>query len=316
MHTRFIIGVIAAFGLVTLAFEAIGAESPGPDFSTLSHGSRSSYSARAYYSRGNDYARIGNTDKAIAEYTTAIQLNPKYMSAYVNRGVQYSNKREYKLAIRDATTAIELNPKSANAYHNRGADYADIGEFNKAIADYSEAIRFNPRSTSTFINRGRAYENIKKFDKAMADYNRVLQIAPKDSDDYEARGNAYFAKDDYKAAVSSFRKALQLSPNNDSALAGLAWLMAICPEAPLRNGKEAIRMGTRACELSKWKEPFHIETLAAAYAESGDFDKAVKFQSQVIDMKSGYGPVLKASRERLALYREHKPWRGKPGLAP
>jgi tetratricopeptide (TPR) repeat protein len=315
MHTRFLVGVIAGLGSFTLAFEVLGAESRGPAFSTLSQGSKSSYSSRAYYNRGNDYARIGNTDKAIADYTTAIQLNPKYVSAYVNRSVQYSNKREYKLAIRDATTAIQLNPKSANAYHNRGACYADIGEFDKAIADYSEAIRFNPRSASIFANRARAYQNLEKLHKAIADYGRLIQIAPKDADDYSARGNAYLAKDDYKAAVSSFRKALQLSPNDGYTLGCLAWLMAICPEAPFRNGKEAIRMGMRACELSKWKEPSRIETLAAAYAESGDFDKAVKFQTQAINMKSEYGPVRKDARERLALYREHKPWRGKPGLA-
>jgi hypothetical protein len=67
-------------------------------------------------------------------------------------------------------------------------------------------------------------------------------------------------------------------------------------------------MSVRACELSKWKEPHYITALAAAYAESGDFDKAVKFQTQAINMKSEYGPVLKEARERLALYRDHKPW--------
>jgi tetratricopeptide (TPR) repeat protein len=284
MHIRLIIGVIASLGSLALTFEAIGAESPGPDVSTLPRDSRTSSSYR---------------DAA----------------AYYNRAILYSTKRQYKLAIRDATTAIQLNPKFANAYHNRGAFYADIGEYDKAIADYSEAIRLNPRSASTFANRARAYENLEKFDKAMADYDRVIQIAPRDSEDYSERGIAYLAKDDYKAAVSSFRKALQLSPNNSYALGRLAWLMAICPSAPFRNGKEAIRMGMRACKLSQWKEPSRIETLAAAYAESGDFDKAVKYQTQAINMKGEYGPVRKDARERLALYREHKPWRGKPGLA-
>ncbi len=319
MHRRFIVGIIASLGSFTLVFEATGAESPGPGAEGQSIGDRRasspSPSALAYFNRGVAHSRLGNTDKAIANYTSAIQLDLTYASAYINRGVEYGNKRNYKLALRDETLAIQLKPKYANAYHNRGACYADIGQFDRAIANYSEAIRFNPRSASTFGNRARAYENLEKFDRAMADYDRVIQIAPKDSENYSERGNAYLAKDDYKAAVSSFRKALQLSPNNDYALGCLAWLMAICPEAPFRNGKEAIRMGMRACELSQWKEPSRIETLAAAYAESGDFDKAVKFQTQAINMKSEYGPVRKDVRERLALYRKHQPWRGKPGLA-
>ena len=71
-------------------------------------------------------------------------------------------------------------------------------------------------------------------------------------------------------------------------------------------------MSMRACELSKWKEPHYIEALAAAYAETGDFDKAVKYQTQAINMKSEYCRVLKEERERLALYWDHKPWRSKP----
>jgi tetratricopeptide (TPR) repeat protein len=406
MHSRFILGVILSLGLFALAFEAIGAESPGPGAEGQSIGDRrstsrsnevivrlpdgqnvraagelaaliqkgysalqskqydrsislltaalqtnpdknialfihfyraSAYSdkgqpdralsdwtaaiqlnskyAPAWYNRGRDYGVVGDTDKAISDYTEAIRLNPTYLVAYVNRANQYSEKRQYTLAFRDATTAIQLDPKHANAYHNRGAFHADIGEFEKAIADYSKAIQFDPRSATTFYARGSAYEDLEKFDKAIADYDRVIRIGPKDSDDYAVRARAYFTKGNYKEAVSSYEKAIQLSPNNDNALRGLAWLRATCPEASLRNGKEAIRMSIKACELSKWKEPGPFFTLAAAYAEAGDFDKAVKYQVQAIQRKSAYTPVGKGSRERLALYRDHKAYRSKPLVA-
>ncbi len=424
MHTRFIARVIASLGSFALAFEAIGAESPGPDFSTLSRDSRTSSSSRevtirlpdgssvrvggkagaliaegfsllqgratssvmvpisqsaigihrvkpydkaissftaalqanrdrnvaffiyslraaaylgkgqldkvlvdssasiqlnpkyapAYYYRGIAYSRTGNIGKAISDYTAAIQLDPRYIGAYLNRGVEYSNKRNYKLALRDATMAIGLNPKYADAYHNRGIYYSEIGEFDKAIADFSQAIRFNPRS-ATFNGRATAYEDTDKFDKAIADYDRVIRITPKDAYDPVYRGGAYFATGNYKAALSDFEKAVQLSPNDASALASLAWLRATCPESSLRNGKEAIRMSMRACELSKWKEPAAIFTLAATYAETGDFDQAVKYQTQAMKMKSEYGPVHKKTRERLALYQAHKPARSEPLVA-
>ena len=360
MHIRFIIGIIASLGLVTLALEAIGAESsrdsrtsPSSREVTLrlrdgssvrvagklaaliteglsAAGSKqynraiSSFTAALqtnpdknvafgiYCSRASAYSDKGEFDKAIADYTTAIQLNPKYVSAYLNRSVCYGNKREYKLASRDATMAIQLDPKHANAYHDRGAYYAETGDFDKAIADFSEAIRFNPNSASTFNNRAQAYENIEKFDKAMADYDRVIRIAPKDAEDYSARGSAYFRKGNYKEAASAFEKALQLFPNSDSALGRFAWFRAVCPDGSLRDGKAAIRMSMRACELSKWKEPPYIEALAAAHAETGDFEQAVKYQTQAMKMKSEYGPIDKKTRERLALYRDHKPWRSEP----
>jgi tetratricopeptide (TPR) repeat protein len=219
-------------------------------------------------------------DRAISSFTAALQTNPHKNIAsalYADRAIVYSKKRNYKLAFRDATAAIELNPKLARAYNNRGAYYAETGDFDKAIADFSEAIQFNPRRASTFDNRAMAYEHIDKFDKAMADYDRVLRIASKDAENYSARGSAYFAKGDYKEAASAFEKAVQLSPNNDPALGRLAWLRATCPDASLRNGKEAIRVSMRACELSKWREEDHIQALAAAYAEIGDFEQAVKY---------------------------------------
>jgi tetratricopeptide (TPR) repeat protein len=190
----------------------------------------------------------------------------------------------------------------------------------EAIGDESpgpvfSSISRDSRTSSSSREATIRYEDIEQSGKAMADYDRVIRIAPKDADEYAVRGVAYFKKDNYKEAASAFEKALQLFPNNDSVLGRFAWFRATCPDASLRNGKEAIRRSTRACELSKWKEPYRIEALAVAYAEIGDFDKAVKFQTQAINMKSEYGPVDKKTREHLALYRDHKPARFEPLVA-
>jgi tetratricopeptide (TPR) repeat protein len=316
MLPKLIVRLITIVFLFALAFEAIDAESPGPGAEGQSIGDRRasspSPSALAYFNRGVANSRLGNTDKAIADYTSAIQLDPRYTRAYINRGSEYSNKRNYKLALRDETIAIQLDPKCAAAYHNRGACYADIGEFDKAIADYSQAIRFDPGSAITFRNRGSVYEQLEQFGKAIADYDRVIRITPKHGNGYEDRGYAYSARGNYRQAASDFGKSVRLSPNYIPALANLAWLKATCPDASLRNGNEAIRLSIKACELSKWKKPACIFALAAAYAETGDFDQAVKYQMQGIRMKSAYSPDDRDDRERLALYRDHKPYRNKP----
>jgi tetratricopeptide (TPR) repeat protein len=143
----------------------------------------------------------------------------------------------------------------------------------------------------------------------------VIRITPKDANEYAIRGSAYFARGNYKKALSDLEKALRFSPNSDNAMDSLALLKATCPEAALRDGKEAIRMSMRACELTKWKDPGEILTLAAAYAEIGDFAKAVKYQTRGIRMKSDYGPVHKKTRERLALYQAGKLARAEPLVA-
>jgi tetratricopeptide (TPR) repeat protein len=94
----------------------------------------------------------------------------------------------------------------------------------------------------------------------------------------------------------------------ERALNSLAWLRATCPEAEIRNGKEAVELALKACELSEWKDWAIIDTLAAAYAEQGDFDRAIKYQKQVLQIRkfaSDYDKI----RQHLALYEQHTPYR-------
>jgi tetratricopeptide (TPR) repeat protein len=272
MFTRFLIGVIAGFGSFILAFEAAGVEValPLPDGSNLRVGRKlaalvtegssaarskqyniaiSSFTAAletnpdksiaslTHYNRGVVYGLIGNTDKAINDYTAAIELNPKYRSAYCNRGAEYAKKHNYKLAVSDETMAIQLNPKYANAYHNRGSCYAEIGEFEKAIADFSQAIRLNPRSASTFDGRALAYESLGQFGKAMADYDRVIRTAPQDADDYAVRGSAYFKKANYKEAHLLSKRPCAFSQTT-------------IPHSPVSPGFE-LRVQTLHCGMAK-----------------------------------------------------------------
>jgi hypothetical protein len=77
----------------------------------------------------------------------------------------------------------------------------------------------------------------------------------------------------------------------------------------LRNGKEALQKSLRACELSRWQDSGAVDTLAAAYAELGDFDNAIKYETQAINMKGVYAFKRNRMQKRLELYRQHKPYR-------
>ena len=105
-----------------------------------------------------------------------------------------------------------------------------------------------------------------------------------------------------------FAEAIRLEPGDPNAYNASAMIMAACPEAKFRDGKGAVQFATRACELTKWKNPIILDTLAAAQAEAGDFDAAVKSQKRAIELltderqKDDY-------RSRLALYQAKKPYR-------
>jgi Tfp pilus assembly protein PilF len=162
--------------------------------------------------------------------------------------------------------------KDAKFYNNRGAAYGEKGQYDQAIMDFNQAIEMNPR----YI---RAYNN---------------------------RGVIYRLKGQYDRAISDFNKAIEMNSLDPEAYNNLAWLFATAKAPAFRDGRRAVELALRACELSDWKIGEYLDTLAAAYARRGDFDYAVKWQEKALEhSKSARPPEF---QERLNLYRERKAW--------
>ena len=121
------------------------------------------------------------------------------------------------------------------------------------------------------------------------------------------RGSLYYRLGDYRQALADHQAALELDPDDAATLNHLAWLRAVCPDDAVRDGAEAIRLATRACELTEYTTAGYVDTLAAAYAESGRFDDAVRWQEKARNLVS---EDHKADYEsRLELYRSGRPFR-------
>ena len=115
---------------------------------------------------------------------------------------------------------------------------------------------------------------------------------------------------DFAAAIASGRLALKSHPKIPALLNNLAWLLATCPDASLRNGPEAVKYAERACELTHYWETLLIGTLAAAYAEAGRFDDAILMAQKACAMasKSGEQDLLEKNQKLLELYRARQPY--------
>jgi hypothetical protein len=94
--------------------------------------------------------------------------------------------------------------------------------------------------------------------------------------------------------------------------ADLAALLATCPDASVRNGNQAVDFARHACELTEWKLPYCLVTLAAAYAESGDFPQAVKYQKHVLTMRPWTDSERDEIQAHLDLYQQGKPFHEVP----
>lgn len=200
---------------------------------------------------------------------------------------------------------IKKNPKDAGGYAARGLLKQGEGDFDAAITDYTEAIRLDSKRAELYLGRGNSYSGKQEFDKAIVDFTDAIRLAPKSDTAYCTRGNSWYAKKEYGKAISDYLESNRISPNFDDPLNQLAWLMATCPDAKFRNGKKAVEYATKLCELSKWQEIDDIDTLAAAYAEAGDFANAVKWQTKAHELAP---EVEKADyQSRIDLYKSGKP---------
>ena len=94
--------------------------------------------------QGLIYNNNGEYDKAMSEFTKAIELDPNFALAYGNRGWVYIKLGQYEQAVADCTKAIELDPDLALAYNSRGWAYIELGEYEQALADYNRAIELDP----------------------------------------------------------------------------------------------------------------------------------------------------------------------------
>jgi tetratricopeptide (TPR) repeat protein len=132
--------------------------------------------AWAYLHRGNAYVYKGEYDKAIADFTKAIEYCPSfaepYAWAYHERGSAYDLKGEEIKAITDLNKAIEYG----SGYFHRGYFYSRKGEYDKAIADFTRAIDTSPRNALYYQMRAKAYRNKGEINRAEADFIRAKEL--------------------------------------------------------------------------------------------------------------------------------------------
>lgn len=135
--------------------------------------------ADAYYTRGQKHSFNGNMDQAIADFSTAIEIEPNWSWPYSARGHVYARKRDFTRAFEDQAAAIRLAP-TAVTYLGRASDLLAAGSLDQAIVDLGEAVRLDPKYFYAFLTRGDAYFRKRDFEKASDDYRKAVEIGSRD----------------------------------------------------------------------------------------------------------------------------------------
>jgi tetratricopeptide (TPR) repeat protein len=177
--------------------------------------------------------------------------------------------------------------------------------YDKALADYEQALRIDPQEAVFYRDRGNVALARKQYDRALADYSEAIRQNPKYYVPFLQRGKVWVVKKQYARALADFNEVVRLDPKGSYGQTALAWFLATCPDAKYRDGKKAVASAQIACKVSKGPEEF--ATLAAAFAESGDFEQAVEWQSKAIDLATA--EQRSEFETRLDLYKNKRPYR-------
>lgn len=263
---------------------------------------------------GTVFLDQGQLDKALGYYRQALAIDPNFAEAHNNLGILLSKQGKTAEAIEHYQKAIELNPNRAEFYNNLGKLFATQGHAARAMAQFHKALEVEPDNAKVQYNLANVAFAQERWDEAVEYYQQALKQMPDSTHAHYQLGLALQCRGQYAAAIAQFQKVLELDPLHVTAQNNLAWMLATCPDASLRNGPKAVEAAQRAVQLSAGTSPQILDTLAAAYAEAGRFSEAVETARQALDLSVAQNnkALTDVIQNQLKLFQSRSPYHDKP----
>jgi tetratricopeptide (TPR) repeat protein len=253
-----------------------------------------------------------NYKAAAEELTRALAIDGSNLGVLELRAAVYEQLGQMEKALGDVDKMLSLKPDNTDLMRMRAALLADLGKFDKAVDELQKMHKANPKDSLTTLQMGMLYSTIKQYAKAIASYDEVLARNPDDVGAIRGRGDALLNLGRRGDAIAEYEKAFKLQPHDVGILNNFAWLLATAPEKKLRDGRRAVELANDACKQTDYKKDYILSTLAAAYAETGDFASARKWAAQAVEFAepTKEEPDRKEELKReLESYKVNKPWR-------
>jgi tetratricopeptide (TPR) repeat protein len=267
--------------------------------------SRNSY---AYVERGVFDFGMKDYGKALRDFEHALRLGSRSAAIHLCKGMIHVERGEGEPAIAEFNLAIELDAKRLDAYIGLATVYLLRSDSRKALEVFNRAIEVDPKSAEAHEARSVYFLSHGKHDKALEDLNEAVRLDPTTASHLRVRARVFFERGEFARALADLDGAARLEPSDPEGQQGRAWILATCPDAKIRNGAQAVAAATRACELTSWKVPHTLTTLAAAYSETGNFSAAVQWQQKALDLVSERSAQKPEYQRLLARYMAKKPY--------
>jgi tetratricopeptide (TPR) repeat protein len=277
-------------------------------------------STLGYNLRARTYEAKNEIKLAIKDLDQALQINANDLSALLTRARLNAAEGNDDQAKLDIEKALEIDPDRPQAILLRALLSAAKQKFGAAIADVQVLLQDDPTNAGYRLQLALFYVGDKRPRKAIELLTSILDGISDDTDDdlkqiktsaLQSRGDALLSVGKHAEAVEDYEQAIKLDPEDTGLLNNYAWVLATSTDDKVRNADRSIELGTKACELTKYERPHILSTLAAGYAEKGDWENAIKWSTKAVEVGSKDAEVGDQLKKELDSYKEKKPWREK-----
>ncbi|MBN2474796.1 MAG: tetratricopeptide repeat protein [Pirellulales bacterium] len=253
------------------------------------------------------HVQQANFEAALHVLNQAYSRDAENIGVLLLRAGVYEQMKKFDEALADVDRVLSLKPDLPAAMRVRAMLLAGAERLDEAVAQLEGLRKIHPEDATTLLQLGMLYNAQKEFPQAVEAYSAVLKQQPDLWVALRGRGDSWLNSGKHEEAIADYNQALKHKPQDPGILNNLAWVLATSPEDKLREGKRAIELATAACDVTDYKEAHILSTLAAAYAEMGDFKTAIKWSERGLEVaeKEQIEPLTK----ELESYRAGKPWR-------
>jgi tetratricopeptide (TPR) repeat protein len=277
-----------------------------------------------YRMRARAHLVAGDDDPALSDLNKAIELNNRDYESLVLRGQIYYDRGEIEKANRDITDSLLIEPDSVQGVLMRSLVAARDGRYADAIADMEMLVRANPNDASWVMQLASYYQMDNRPRRAISLLDEIVRRDPEQWRALRLRGDAKLAIGEHASAVEDYEQAIKVleetrevsedAASTDDDYSGLmnnlAWVLATSPTDELRDGERSVELGLKACEVTNYEAAHILSTLAAGYAEIGDFENARKWSAKAVEIGAkDENEQLEQLKEELESYKQNKPWR-------
>jgi tetratricopeptide (TPR) repeat protein len=260
--------------------------------------------------------RKGWLESGKADCDKAVELDAENLDAYLNRARICLALKDYDQTKKDLDYLQEKRPEIPDIAFLKMDLAIQEKRVGDAIAELERLVQLNPENRLLLMQLASMYQMDDRPRKALRIADRLINAEPTDWQALRLRGDVLLALGRHADAINDYEEAVKNIPEDEEDLSGvlnnLSWVLSTSPEDSVRNGDRALEAGLKACELTEYKKSHILSTLAAAYAELGQFDKAIEWSSKAVELGAKEeAEQLDQLKEELKNYQDKKPWREK-----